>query len=160
MVDYNFEMYVTLNRSGYNQEDQKMIGSEAIGSRSYPVVSFEDYPSASGQDLVNLHLVLYIAFTTATAVIVHRLASDLYDWSKCVLRKVLHKKQSFVDSRVVFEFENAKFTIYTSDKEALLQTIEKADLIIDHLSKAYLDNDKLHIGNEFYINIKPYSKDL
>ena len=157
----NFEkeimMKITLNRMGYDHQDVEALIIEPFGEIFNTKVDFKDYESASGQDLIKIELIATIALAGIVTTLASKLTSDLYDWSKNVLRKVLHNKNQFIDSQVIIVFSDVKFIIYTNEKEEILETVENIDRVTNLLAKKYIEDDednKFSIGVDFYDEFK------
>lgn len=146
---YNcLRMDITLNRMGYNYEDMQDLFEEPF-STLYPTrIGFRWYPSAVGHDLIDFKLVLNFVLTGAATVLIGKITSDLYDWAKESLKKVIHKKNWFSESRVTLVFKDMTVNIYTFEKDDILETISNIDVIIDHLNSKQISEESYDIEFE------------
>ncbi len=146
---YNYlRLDITLNRGGYDYEDIQDLFEEPF-STLYPTrIGFEWHPAAVGSNFIEFKLIFDFALTGAATAVVGKVASDLYDWAKKSLSKVLNRKERFAESRVSLVFNNTTVNIYTNEREDIVETLEHVDSIIDFLKDKQIVEDHYNLSYE------------
>lgn len=157
---YNyFRMDITLNKVGYDFDDMESLFEEPFYTSYHTKVGFEWYPSAVGHNLIDLQLIFNFILTGASTVIVSKVASDLYDWTKKTLSKVLTKKNDFNDSRIAFVFNDITIVISAHNKDDILKVVKNVDVIVEHLKTKIFDDKYTHIDFEDLNTLQFHKKD-
>jgi hypothetical protein len=157
---YNyFSMDITLNKVGYDFYDIESLFEEPFCMSYHTKIGFEWHPSAVGHSLIDLQLIFNFILTGASTVIVSKIASDLYDWTKKSLSKVLAKKNDFDDSRIAFVFKDFTIIVSAHNKDDILKVVKNVDVIVEHLKTKTFDKKYTHIDFEDLNTLQIHKKD-
>lgn len=110
-------------------------------------VGYQWHPTVVG--VAFIEICLKIGETISKAIIeglLSEIGSDLYNWAKSSLRKVLKNKTNFDESRVCITFKDITITVYTNNKEDLIIAMESFERIVNKALERK--------GNEKYIDIE------
>jgi len=157
---YNyFKMDITLNKMGYDFYDMESLFEEPFNTFYHTKIGFEWHPSAVGHDLIDIQFIFNFILTGASTVIVSKIASDLYEWAKKSLSKVLTKKNDFDDSRITLVFNDIAIVISTQSKDDILKVVKNVDVIVEHLKIKTFNDKYTHIDFEDLNTLQVHMKD-
>lgn len=123
---------ITLNINGYDYNDLKELMQEPFLSLYSTKVGYQWHPTIVGEDFIEICLI--IGATISSAIVgsfLSEIGTDLYNWAKSSLRKVLKNKTSLNESRVYITFKDITITVYTDDKEDLIIALENFERVVN-----------------------------
>ncbi|KUO77246.1 MAG: hypothetical protein APF77_01195 [Clostridia bacterium BRH_c25] len=132
---------ITLLDRTYTYEDMKELMTEPFHSNYPTKVGFEWYPAAVGSDFISIGLVFNVALAGIATTLLSLITTDLYNWAKTSLKKVLHNRNSFEESRVNINFIDTNITIYTFSEDEIIKIVSNIDNIIGYIKENNF-NDK------------------
>jgi hypothetical protein len=141
----SIKVEINLNQIKYNQDDCKIL--ENGFNQNYEVkTNLQHYPSAVGWDAIALLLVIHQALKPMTDTFLSQLGSDIYNWSKTKLIKVIDNKQDFDESRIYLEFTDINLKIYANNKEDYLFVLENIKPILIYIQTTNLTTREQEMG--------------
>lgn len=147
MFEYNnCRLDITLMKSSYDFNDMEMLFTEPF-STLYPTkIGFEWQPSVVGESAISIELICKFVLTGATTVLISKITSDIYEWTKKSLKKVLEKKKGFEESRIELVFEDIVVTFYINGKDEILTVMQNLDIVFGYIGKHKGDNKYLDLS--------------
>lgn len=137
---------ITLQDYGYDYQELQELMQEPFHTLYSTKVGYQWYPAAVGGNFIEICLRISATIGGAIAEgFLSEIGSDIYNWAKSSLRKVLKDKESFDESRLYITFEDITITVYTNSKEDIIAAMESFERIVDKARERK--------GNEKYIDI-------
>ena len=134
---------ITLNINGYDYNDLKELMQEPFLSLYSTKVGYQWHPTIVGEDFIEICLIIGATIGSAIAGgFLSEIGSDLYNWAKSSLRKVLKNKTNFEESRVHITFKDITITVYIDNKEDLIIAMESFERIVNKALKRRKNNEK------------------
>lgn len=123
---------ITLQDSGYDYDELKELMQEPFHTLYSTKIGYQWHPSVVGKHFIEICLVIGVTLGSAIAGgFLSEIGSDLYNWAKSSLKKVLKNKTSFEESRVYITFKDITITVYADNKEDLIIVMESFEKIVN-----------------------------
>jgi hypothetical protein len=141
-------MDITLMRTGYSYEDMNDLFSEPFNTEYSTKIGFQWYPSVVGLHMIDFNLAFKFILTGAATVLVSKITSDLYEWSKVALRKVLSPKTDFNESRINLSFKDINVKIYINSFEYIVTIMENMEKVFEYIEENRSEKDRIKFEAE------------
>ncbi len=146
-MKYNyFELDITLNKLGYNYDDMNCLFHEPFVTSYKTKIGFQWQPGAVDIESINMLMLFKLPLSIAASAILAEISKDLYEWVKESFSKVISKKNSFAESKIILSFDNVTITIYVNNKDDLLYCLVNIEFILKQLAKMKLDSYDMELN--------------
>lgn len=156
MKNYSdLSLNITLNRIGYNEGDINDLFCDPFYTLYSTRIGYQWQSSAIGWSQLTIKLIIAGTLGGITAGFLNQIGSDIYEWVKTSLSKVLNRKNNDFDNSIIeLTFEDKNVIIYVDSKDDIIESLIKIEKIINYLKKSNLDEEKvIQIHNIRNINV-------